>query len=124
MAPRGAVPPTAEYVIGAFPHECLSGALAATHRAGFGPHTRVLDGVRGDIAAHLDRAGLWLHNGTALSPDVALIVVAAPGRATAVAELFAQLGAESVLFASRRHDERPASPRPPLLTPDIRIDAN
>jgi hypothetical protein len=50
-----------------------------------------------------------------------LIVVTAPGRTTIVAELFARLGAESVLLAARRGDDKPAATVPASMQPDIRI---
>ena len=121
MAPPGALTPPADHVLGVFDRERLSGALAATHRAGFGPQTRVIDGARGDIAGQLARAGLRVQDDAAPPPDALLIVVTAPGRTATVAELFAQLGAESVILAARRADDRPPSERPAMLTPDIRI---
>ena len=110
-----------DHVIGSFPREGLSAALAATHRAGFGPQTRVFDGARGDVTHQLERAGLEIQDDGAPPADALLIVVTAPGRATIVAELFDQLGAESVLFAARRSTVKPASSTPALGQPDIRI---
>jgi hypothetical protein len=110
-----------DHVIGTFPREGLSAALASTHRAGFGPQTRVFDGARGDVTRQLERAGLEIQNDVAPPPGALLIVVTAPGRATIVAELFEQLGAESVLFAARRSTAKPASTAAPLGQPDIRI---
>jgi hypothetical protein len=121
MAVPAPVPTSADHVIGTFPRAALSAALAATHRAGFGPHTRVLDGARGDAARQFERAGLRVVSGEPLAADALLIVVTAPGRTERVADLFAKLGAESILFAARRGDERPAPAKPPLLAPDIRI---
>jgi hypothetical protein len=111
----------ADHVIGEFPRDALSTALAATHRAGFGPQTRVLDGARDDTRRQLTRAGLRVIEGTPPPSDAILIVVTAPGRTSAVAELFRRLGAESVFLAARRAEQRPASARVPLLTPDIRL---
>ena len=113
--------PDVDHVIGTFPREGLSAALASTHRSGFGPQTRVFDGARGDVTRQLERAGLEVWGDGALPADALLIVVTAPGRATIVAELFEQLGAESVLFAARRSTARPASTAPTLGQPDIRI---
>jgi hypothetical protein len=110
-----------DHVIGIFPREELSAALAATHRAGFGPQTRVFDGARGDVTRQLERAGLAIRNDDAPPAEALLIVVTAPGRATIVAELFDQLGAESVQFATRRSAAKPASAVPGLELPDIRI---
>jgi hypothetical protein len=70
----------ADHVIGVFARSQLSAALAATHRAGFGPQTRVLDGARGDAARQVERAGLRIVAGDAPSADAVLIVVTAPGR--------------------------------------------
>ena len=50
-----------------------------------------------------------------------LIVVTAPGRTTIVADLFARLGAESVVFAERRAAGQPITERVVALAPDIRI---
>lgn len=110
-----------DHVIGIFPREGLSAALASTHRAGFGPQTRVFDGARGDVTRQLERAGLEIRNDDAPPAGSLLIVVTAPGRATIVAELFEQLGVESVLFAVRRSTAKPASTPPALELPDIRI---
>jgi hypothetical protein len=120
MDPR-AVAATADHVIGVFPRHELSGALASTHRAGFGPQTRVIDDTRGDISQQLRRAGLRLLEADAPTGDAVLIVVTAPGRAVIVAELFSTLGAESVLFAARAGSERQIPLPTPTMTPDIRI---
>jgi hypothetical protein len=121
MAPRGASLATADHVIGVFSRDDLSAALAAVHRAGFGPQARVIDGARGDAVAQLRRASLRVEGETPLDPGALLIVVTAPGRSAMVSALFAQVGARSVLYAARRDEERPAESRPALLTPDIRI---
>ena len=113
-----------DHVLGTFPRDGLSAALAATHRAGFGPQTRVFDGARGDVTRQLERAGLEIRDDGAPPADALLIVVTAPGRATIVAALFEQLGAESVLFAARGNTARPASTAPALELPDIRIGDN
>ena len=121
MRPDAASSPAVDHVVAAFPRAELSAALAATHRAGFGPQTRVFDGARGDIARQLERAGLRMLDGAALPADAVLIVVTAPGRTTIVAELFQRLGAESVLLAARGGDEKPASAAPAPMQPDVRI---
>lgn len=51
-----------DHVLGVFGRERLSEALSATHRAGFGPYTRVFDGQRADTAAQLSRAGLEIQS--------------------------------------------------------------
>jgi hypothetical protein len=110
-----------DHVVATFPRTELSAALAATHRAGFGPQTRVFDGARGDTARQLERAGLRMLDGAAPPADAVLIVVTAPGRTAIVAGLFERLGAESVLLAVRGGDDKPASAVPASMQPDIRI---
>jgi hypothetical protein len=121
MRPDPGSSPTIDHVVGTFPRAELSAALAATHRAGFGPQARVFDGARGDTTRHLERAGLRLLDGALPPADAVLIVVTAPGRTAIVAELFARLGAESVLLAARGGNDKPAAAPPPLMQPDIRI---
>jgi hypothetical protein len=121
LEPRAEVPPGADHVIGVFAREGLSAALASTHRAGFGPQTRVIDSARGDAGKQLQRLRLaapWLES---LPDNAVLIVVTAPGRPAIVADLFTRLGAESVVFAERRAAGPPATERIIALSPDIRI---
>ncbi len=109
-----------DHVLGVFARERLNEALSATHRAGFGPYTRVLDGQRSDTGSQLARAGLEIAEGPAPAPDDLVILVQAPGRVDRVAELFHQLGANLVARAQRpvvRSVEAEASP----LIPDIAI---
>jgi hypothetical protein len=112
---------SADHVIGIFARTELSAALASTHRAGFGPQTRVLDGARGDAVMQLQRMGLQLVAGDEPATDAVLIVVTAPGRTPIVADLFRRLGAEAVLLARRRGDDRAMPVKPALTRPDIRI---
>ena len=121
MPPGAASSPAIDHVIGTFPRAELSAALAATHRAGFGPQTRVFDGARGDTARQLERARLRILDGAAPPADAVLIVVTAPGRTAIVAQLFERLGAVSVLMAARGGDEKPAAAMPASMQPDIRI---
>src|SRR5215210_5628452 len=121
MRPDAASSLAIDHVVGTFPRAELSAALAATHRAGFGPQTRVFDGARGDTARQLERAGLRVLDGAAPPADAVLIVVTAPGRTAIVAQLFERLGAESVLLAARGGSEKPASAVPASMQPDIRI---
>jgi hypothetical protein len=121
MPPDAGSSPAIDHVVATFPRAELSAALAATHRAGFGPQTRVFDGARGDTAHQLERAGLRMLEGDAPPADAVLIVVTAPGRTAIVSQLFEQLGAESVLLAARGGGDKPASVVPPTLQPDIRI---
>ena len=111
----------ADHVIGLFPREALSSALASTHRAGFGAHTRVLDGARGDAVRQLERTGLRIIDGEVPTAKSVLIVVTAPGRTGTVADLFARLGAEMVMLATRGLEEAPTTVKPALLAPDVRI---
>ena len=110
-----------EHVIGVFARETLSSALAAAHRAGFGPQARVIDGARGDIGQQVQRLGLRVPWKEPPAPDAVLIVVNAPGRTAIVADLFSRLGAEHVELAEGRGVERPVADRVVSLTPDIRI---
>ena len=121
MRPDTASSVAIDHVVATFPRGELSAALAATHRAGFGPQTRVFDGARGDISRQLERAGLRILDGAAPPADAVLIVVTAPGRTAIVAELFEQLAAESVLLAARGGEDKPASTVPASMQPDIRI---
>lgn len=121
MRPDAASSVAIDHVVATFPRAELSAALAATHRAGFGPQTRVFDGARGDISRQLERAGLRILDGAAPPADAILIVVTAPGRTAIVAELFERLGAESVLLAVRGGEDKPTSAVPASMQPDIRI---
>ena len=91
-------PTTSDTVVGVFDRERLSGALAATHQSGFGPHARVLDGARGDLAGQLRRAGIRIRLSLGPHHDAAtaLIVVTAPGRAPSVAETLTRAGARAI----------------------------
>jgi hypothetical protein len=121
VEPRAAPSPVADHVIGVFAREVLSPALAATHRAGFGPQTRVIDSARGDPGQQLERMGLRVPWGEPPSAEAVLIVVTAPGRTVNVADLFARLGADSVSFAERRSAGRPATEPIVSPAPDLRI---
>jgi hypothetical protein len=121
MASRTAASLAIDHVVAIFPRSELSAALAATHRAGFGPQTRVFDGARGDTARQLERAGLRMLDGAAPPADAVLIVVTAPGRSAVVAQLFERLGAESVLLATRGGDNKPEAAALAPMEPDIRI---
>jgi hypothetical protein len=121
MRPDDTSSPAIDHVVGTFPRAELSAALAATHRAGFGPQTRVFDGARGDTTRQLQRAGLRVLNGAPPPADAVLIVVTAPVRTAIVAELFQRLGAEEVLLAARGGEDKPVAAPPASLQPDIRI---
>ena len=121
MPLEAASSPGIDHVVATFPRAELSAALAATHRAGFGPQTRVFDGARGDTARQLERAGLRILDGAAPPPDAVLIVVTAPGRTEIVTQLFERLGASSVFMVARGGDDKPASTVSASMQPDIRI---
>lgn len=121
MESRVVAPVGAEHVIGGFAREALSAALAATHRAGFGPQARVIDGARGDIGQQMQRLGVCVSWEEPPVPDAVLIVVNAPGRTAIVADLFSRLGAAFVVFAERRGSERGLADSVVSLSPDIRI---
>jgi hypothetical protein len=121
MLSEAALSSNVDHVIGTFSRAELSTALAATHRAGFGPQTRVFDGARDDAARQLERAGLRVLDGGSPPPDALLIVVTAPGRIAIVADLFERLGAEAILLAARRGDEKAAPAPLAPMQPDIRI---
>lgn len=109
-----------DHVLGVFSRERLSEALSATHRAGFGPYTRVLDGQRADTASQLSRAGLEIPRGPSPAPDDLVILVQAPGRVDRVAELFHQLGAQLVVQAQRSVAPA-AEPDHSSLMPEIAV---
>lgn len=102
-----------EAVVGVFDRERLSGALVATHRAGFGAHARVLDPSRGDLPGQLQRAGFPLPLGVEeFGGSTLLILVTAPGRAAAAGQTLARAGALAVHVLQRG----PATP-PPISVP-------
>lgn len=103
-------------VVGVFDRSRLSSALAATHRAGFGPHARVLDGARGDLAGQLRRASLRVPLPSGGDADTVLIVVAAPGRAATVAQIFTRAGALAVHDARRGTTPPLDAAAPPVTT--------
>ena len=109
-----------DHVLGVFGRERLSEALSATHRAGYGPYTRVLDGRRSSTDLQLSRAGLEIAEGPTPGPEDLVILVQAPGRVDRVAELFHQLGAQLVAQAQRSGARSPEVSRS-LPMPDIAI---
>ncbi len=124
MSPPSVVPPDADHVIGIFPRETLSAALASTHRAGFGPQTRVIDASRGGIDEQLDRLGLSVQWIEPPGHEEAIILVVAPGRRASVTDMFWRLGARAVVCAARRGAASAAPNRVALSGPDIRIGAD
>ena len=84
-------------VVAVFDGGRLSSGLAALHRERYGPHTRVLDGARGDLPSQLRRAGIEAPlDLRGLTPDTALVLVNAPGRVMLVAALLSEAGAREV----------------------------
>ena len=102
-------------VVGVFARDRLSGGLVATHRAGYGPHARVLDGARGELMGQLRRAGLAIPLDPGEDAATALIVVTAPGRAAAVRDLLARAGASAVHVATRPDAAAPFADAPPVV---------
>jgi hypothetical protein len=95
-------PGVGDGVVGIFTRADLSSALVATHRAGFGPHARVLDPTRGDLAGQMRRAGFALPlEPAAGDPSSALLLVVSPGRAAAIVELFTRAGARAIHILTR-----------------------
>lgn len=97
-------------IVGLFDRERLPTVLAAIHRAGFGPQARVLDGVRGDLAAQLQRAGVRPRFALAADEPAVVVLVNAPGRGARVAAVLEQVGARTIEVDT-------AVSRPPALSP-------
>ncbi len=113
-----------DHVLGVFARERLNEALSATHRAGFGPYTRVFDGQRTSTASQLSRAGLEIAEGAHPGPGDLVIVVQAPGRVDRVSELFHQLGAQLVAQAHRSGARSPEADQSPLVPEIVIAHAN
>jgi hypothetical protein len=100
-----------DIVVGVFRREDLSTGLVGTHRAGFGPHARVLDSARGQLAAQLRKAGYGIPVSFAAGDtDTVLILISAPGRATLAAETLNRAGAQAVHLAMRPDHRVAATP--------------
>jgi len=116
-------PALRDTVIGRFQRDRLSAALAAMHRAGFGPHARVFDGGRGDLAGQLRRANLTLPLHLGDNPDAVLLVVTAPGRGSAAAEMLLAAGAHDVVSVARGATATTTAPDPvPAAQPPSEVD--
>ena len=86
-----------DVVAGEFGREQLSTGLVAVHRAGFGPHARVLDSARGALEEQLRKTGLRLAASFAADDtDTTLILITAPGRADRAAATLSEAGARAV----------------------------
>ncbi|HET8523328.1 MAG TPA: hypothetical protein VFL82_08850 [Thermomicrobiales bacterium] len=92
----------ANTVLGVFNRDRLPDALAALHRDGYGPNTRVLDAARGPLAGQLERAGV------AAIPPIddsvhLLLMVFAPARVGAVVGLLQRNGSTQIHLVERPH---------------------
>lgn len=88
----------ADTVIAVVERNLLSGLLTAVHRAGHGPYARVLDPARGSLAGQLERAGVRGQAGAvAQVPQAVVVLIHAPGRTAAVADLLRRAGAKEVV---------------------------
>jgi hypothetical protein len=111
----------ADTVIGVFERDQLPAALAAVHRAGYGPNARVLQGERGSLVAQLRRVGIG-------DPPVLdtesrpVLVLFAPARVAHAADLLQRSGASAVHVASRDQNGAayaPAGWTPPTKPPRV-----
>ncbi len=99
----------ADTVIGVFERDQLPAALAAVHRAGYGPNARVLQGDRGDLPGQFRRAGI--DSPPALSVnDGPILVLFAPSRVAQAADLLQRSGARAVHVVTRGIDRVPYAP--------------
>jgi len=106
MAPAGS---RKDSVVAVFERDCLSAGLTALHRERYGPHTRVLDGARGDLPVQLSRAGIDASlDLRGVTTDTVLVLVNAPGRAIPVAALLSDAGAREVHVLGLSHHGRHA----------------
>jgi hypothetical protein len=99
----------ADTVIGVFERDQLPAALAAVHRAGYGPNARVLQSERGDLSGQLRRAGI-VDPPTLAASDLLLLVLFAPSRVSNAADLLQRTGARAVHVATRGVNGTPYAP--------------
>jgi hypothetical protein len=86
-----------DVIAGVFSRDQLSTGLVAVHRAGFGPHARVLDSARGPLEGQLRKANLQVAaNFAAGDTDITMILITAPGRADRAAATLTGAGARAV----------------------------
>jgi hypothetical protein len=91
-----------EYVIVLVGPDHLPVALAALHRAGYGPNARVFDPARGELAGQLRRAGVAPEGlPSALGEGEVAVGVQAAGRAMAVVSTLIGAGVERVYLVAR-----------------------
>jgi len=111
----------ADTVIGVFERDQLPAALAAVHRAGYGPNARVLQGERGSMTAQLQRVGI--SNPPSLDAETRpVLVLFAPARAAHAVDLLHRSGASAVYIASRDQNGLPYAPSgwtPPIKPPRV-----
>jgi hypothetical protein len=99
----------ADTVIGVFEREMLPAALAAVHRAGYGPNARVLQPERGSLTAQLQRAGIG--NPPPIEAESRpILVLFAPARVAHALDLLHRSGASAVHIASRDQNGVPYAP--------------
>jgi hypothetical protein len=111
----------ADTVIGVFEQDQLPGALAAVHRAGYGPNARVLQGERGSLTDQLQRVGIT--DPLALESETRpILVLFAPARVAHALDLLQRSGASAVHIASREQNGIPYAPSgwtPPTKPPRV-----
>src|SRR3954452_19339203 len=118
----------ADTVIGVFDRDHLPAALAAIHRAGYGPNARVIQGDRGDLPSQFSRAGIEAPVGLE-SAHGPVLVVFAPSRVAQAADLLQRSGAQAIHVVSRGVDRIPYAPvgwarpqpkprKPPVTRPE------
>lgn len=113
----GAMRDEADTVIAVVERNRLSGLLTAVHRAGHGPHARVLDPARGSLAGQLERAGVKGQAGVVAEVTQAVVVlIHAPGRTAAVADLLQRAGAKEVVPVRRGVPAASSPYAPPAWT--------
>ncbi len=98
----------ANTVLGVYNRERLPDALAALHRDGYGPNTRVLDAGRGPLTGQLERAGVIAS--PALDDSVQLLImVFAPARVGSVVDLLQRTGSQAIHLVERpqSHESSP-----------------
>jgi hypothetical protein len=90
----------ANTVLGVYTREKLPDALAALHRDGYGPNTRVLDAARGPLTGQLERAGVTAV--PAIDDSVQLLImVFAPARVASLVDLLQRTGSEQIHLVER-----------------------
>lgn len=104
-----------DVIAGVFSRDQLSTGLVAVHRAGFGPHARVLDSARGALEGQLRKTGVHLAASFA-ADDTTLILITAPGRADRAVATLSGAGARAV------HRAVPAGAEPAVREAPVAIE--